>query len=371
MTTLPARCLGTSRRAVALAGLAALVVAACVGCSDASTTAQTPDDTVDAGDAQDDAQDAALAQDANDVLDDANAGTCEFVAPPAVDVDAARTKFAMSMFHFNIEYVIGGLDYTDMAGVRHIFAGVDTAAGWDDARVEDWIVTETFAPILQMYYRHPSWGVDIELQGRFVEVLAERHPETLTLLRSMAQRGQVELISFHVNDQLFLAFPREDLDRSIAETKAIFAKHCLPLSGVVFNQEGQAGEGRQQATILRRRILRMAVVRRILKVAGGQPAFHSLFRIRSSIVRHQTARQAAKWQSIGFWIAFWIKFVDSRFSRLSETRPSVPKRAPLSSLKTRLRICSKPFNALKWKPHVPRPAESPRPSFRDLRHEHQ
>ena len=175
--------------------------------------------------------------------------TCQAVAPPAPKVDETQTKFAMSMFHYNIEYVIGGLDYTDMAGVQHIFAGVDAAAGWDDAKVEDWIVTETFAPILQMYEKHPSWGVNIELQGRFIEVLAERHPATLALLRTMAQRGQVELISFHVNDQLFLAFPREDLDRSIAETKAIFARHCLPLSGVVFNQEGQAGEGRQKALV--------------------------------------------------------------------------------------------------------------------------
>lgn len=172
---------------------------------------------------------------------------CVKVAPPVPDVDAKRTRFAMSLYHFNLEYVIGGLDYTDASGKRHLFAGVAEAAGWNDAKVEDWIVTDTFAPILEMYDRHPSWGVDIELQGRFVEVLAARHPQVLDLLRRMAQRGQVELVSFHQNAQLFLAFPREDLDRSIQETVATFAAHCLPLSGVVFNQEGQAGEGRQRA----------------------------------------------------------------------------------------------------------------------------
>ncbi len=177
------------------------------------------------------------------------AGACKRVVPPAPPVDSKRTRFAMSLYHFNLEYVIGGLDYTDAAGVRHLFAGVAEAAGWTDAKVEDWIVTDTFAPILQMYDRHPSWGVDIELQGRFVEVLAARHPQVLELLRTMAQRGQVELVSFHQNAQLFLAFPREDLDRSIAETKKTFAAHCLPLSGVVFNQEGQAGEGRQRALL--------------------------------------------------------------------------------------------------------------------------
>jgi hypothetical protein len=78
-----------------------------------------------------------------------------------------------------------------------------------------------------------------------VEVMADRHPETLDLLRKLAQRGQVELVSFHYAAQLFMAFSKEDQVRSLNKTKAIFEQHCLPLSGVVFNQEGQAGEGRQ------------------------------------------------------------------------------------------------------------------------------
>jgi len=173
--------------------------------------------------------------------------TCEQAA--INDVDAKRTRFAMSLFHYNIEYVIGGLDYTDRSGKRHLFIDPKTAAGWTNSKVEDWIVTETFAPILAMYDKHPSWGVDIELQGYMIEVLAARHPQTLALLRKLAVRGQVELISFHYAAQLFLAFPFADHARSVTATKAIFAKYCLPLSRVVFNQEGQAGEGRQRALV--------------------------------------------------------------------------------------------------------------------------
>lgn len=175
--------------------------------------------------------------------------SCQGGGKPYVDKtapDPARAKFAMSLFHFNVEYVIGGLDYRDADGTQHLFMNIAANAGWDDAKVEDYIIQQTFAPILQMYDKHPSWGVDIELQARMVETMAARHPEVLALLRKLAQRGQVELVSFHANDQLFLAFPALDLHRSIETTKQVFAKHCLPLSGVVFNQEGQAGEGRQQ-----------------------------------------------------------------------------------------------------------------------------
>ncbi|MCB9738242.1 MAG: hypothetical protein H6747_03170 [Deltaproteobacteria bacterium] len=205
-----------------------------------------PDGSLDAG------SDGIVAGDVSDTSDSIGADTAQpCTLPPVQDrgVDAGRKRFAMSLFHFNVEYVIGGLDYTDKSGKNHIFVGVEAAAGWDDQKVEDWIVRETFVPILQMYEAHPSWGVDIELQGRFVDVLRQRFPDALTLLRTLVARGQVELISFHQNAQLFLAFPRTDLDRSVAATKLAFDQACLPLSKVVFNQEGQAGEGRQKALV--------------------------------------------------------------------------------------------------------------------------
>ncbi len=164
--------------------------------------------------------------------------------------DPARKKFALSLFHFNVEYVIGGLDYTDASGKRHIFQFSGAPAeGWDNDKVEDWIVNQTLLPILQMYDKHPTWGVDIELQAYMVEVLKARHTETLDLLRKLVRRGQVELISFHYAAQLFLGFPREDHKRSVEATRKIFKDHCLELSDVVFNQEGQAGEGWQRALV--------------------------------------------------------------------------------------------------------------------------
>ena len=109
--------------------------------------------------------------------------------------------------------------------------------------IEDLIVTESFAPVLDLYAKHPTWGVDIELQGYFLDVLAARHPKVLDQLRTLAKSGQIDVVSFHYSDQLFIGYPEEDWLRSQALTAATFAKYDIPLSRTVFCQEGQAGEG--------------------------------------------------------------------------------------------------------------------------------
>ena len=166
--------------------------------------------------------------------------------PPSLELK----RFSLALFHYNVEYVIGGLRYIDDYGMpQYILNNRGLAEGWDDDAVEDWIITETLDPILRLFEAHPTWGVDIELQGLMVEVMAARHPEVLDRLRRLNHRGQVELISFHQSAQLFLAFPVEDLRRSVERTKEVFAAHCLRLSPVVFNQEGQAGPGRQRRLV--------------------------------------------------------------------------------------------------------------------------
>ncbi len=199
-------------------------------------TSSTPDVE---GSSPDDASDVA-ADPGPDVL------ACPEVADPW-PIDAAQTKFAMSLFHYNVQYVIGGLEYFDDDGISYT-VGFD-AEGWDNDKVEDWIVVETFEPILDLYAKHPTWRVDIELQGYMIDVMAKRHPTVLEKLAELVRSGQVELISFHYAAQLFLAFPREDMERSLARTYEVMDAHCLPLSGVVFNQEGQAGMGRQRMLV--------------------------------------------------------------------------------------------------------------------------
>src|SRR5262245_17135718 len=105
---------------------------------------------------------------------------CTLGLAPSV-ADAALERYALSMFHFNVQYVAGGLvGYPGFGGTRR------------PEEVEDQIVVESLLPVLEMYAAHPTWGVNIEMQAYLLDVLAARHPDTLDLLRDMAMSGQVE-----------------------------------------------------------------------------------------------------------------------------------------------------------------------------------
>lgn len=144
-------------------------------------------------------------------------------------------KYAMSMFHFNIQYVAGGL-------IGFLPVVLDE---WEQTQEqnEDQIVIESFEPVLDLYLAHPGWGVNLEMQAYMVEVLAERHPRVLDKLRTLADRGQAEIVCFHYSDQLFIAYPFEDWRRSWDLAKQVFEENDLPLGKAVFCQEGQAGMG--------------------------------------------------------------------------------------------------------------------------------
>ena len=139
--------------------------------------------------------------------------------------------YILSLLHFNIQYCAGGTE-----GLIQDFPN-------DDASVQDQTVVESFDPVLAMLEAHPSWHMDFEMQAYMVEILAERHPESLRRLRALAESGQIEIVSFHYSDQLFTAFPWRDQQKSLELTQAVFAANNLPLSDVVFTQEGQFGEG--------------------------------------------------------------------------------------------------------------------------------
>src|SRR5688500_3843285 len=142
---------------------------------------------------------------------------------------AAAERYALSMFHYNVQYVAGGL------------VGFP---GWQGEmrpeEVEDRIVTESLHPVLELYAAHPTWGVDIELQGYLLDVLAARHPDTLALLRDLALSGQAEVGSFHYSDLLFIAYRAVAGLRGLPPTAARRPAPPPPLGAGVFAQEGRS-----------------------------------------------------------------------------------------------------------------------------------
>lgn len=147
----------------------------------------------------------------------------------------AQDKFALGLFHFNVQYVCGGtLGYT---------VNPNPTMDRDNDAIEDQIIVESFAPIVELYERHPDWGVDLEMQAYMLDVIADRHPQLLGTLQKLSNSGQVDINSFHYSDQLFIGYPQESWQRSQDATAATFEKHNVRLSKTVFCQEGQSAMG--------------------------------------------------------------------------------------------------------------------------------
>lgn len=145
-------------------------------------------------------------------------------------------KFALAVFHFNIQYVAGGIKGMVPEDPQGMF-------DYDNDALEDRIVKESFEPLLDIFIGHPSFAADIEMQGYMLDVLMDRHPEVVEKMRLLVERGQIAIQSFHYSDQLFIAHSRFSMEQSADFNRRAFARACLPLSKAVFTQEGQFSEG--------------------------------------------------------------------------------------------------------------------------------
>ncbi len=156
------------------------------------------------------------------------------LAPPVPD----PKKFALAVFHFNIQYVAGGL-----RGLMPPERDPEGMFDYDNDALEDLIVTESFEPLLDLFLAHPTFAADIEMQGYMLDVMMDRHPAVVGKMRALVARGQIAVQSFHYADQLFTAHSRFSMDHSVERNRRAFERACLPLSPVVFAQEGQFSEG--------------------------------------------------------------------------------------------------------------------------------
>ena len=163
------------------------------------------------------------------------AATCDGTTPELRDL-SGESMIAVAVYHFNVQYVAGGLKgFPDGELTRE--------NDFTEAQLEDRIVKQGLEPVLDMFLANPSFSADIELQAYMVEIVAIRHPDVLDKMRTLADRGQIDFDSFHYSDQLYIAYPKRDLEVSLDLVDRIFSRTCLPLGRSVFTQEGQFATG--------------------------------------------------------------------------------------------------------------------------------
>lgn len=127
----------------------------------------------------------------------------------------SQEKYAIGMFHFNLQYVAG------------------------DYKIENRIIRESLYPALQFFEKNRKYKADFEIQGYAIEVLAEEHPKVFKLFKKLVDRGQIELVIAHYSDQLFIGYPAIDLQKSIEISDKILDKYGMKRSRVFFGQEIQ------------------------------------------------------------------------------------------------------------------------------------
>ncbi len=128
-------------------------------------------------------------------------------------------KFSLSIYHFNLQY---------KAGDKKSYFNLHRSS---------------MKPYLRFFSLFPQWKTSCEIQGHYLDFMARYFPEDLAQLRTLNNRGQLELVCVHYSDQIFLAYPERDLVESIKINNEIFEKYGLKRSNVWFGQENFFGQG--------------------------------------------------------------------------------------------------------------------------------
>lgn len=127
---------------------------------------------------------------------------------------------SLSVYHFNLQYNAGNLKS------YHV------------------LIQKSFRPFLDFYMTYPMFKASCEIQGHAVAFMARFYPEELEKLRTLVMdRKQLELVSVHYSDQVYLAYPRRDLVESMRINDETLARYGLARGGTFFAQENFFGPG--------------------------------------------------------------------------------------------------------------------------------
>nr|MDO8114838.1 hypothetical protein [Candidatus Sigynarchaeota archaeon] len=127
---------------------------------------------------------------------------------------------SLSIYHFNLQYVAGS------EKSYHV------------------LITKSFRPFLDFYMAYPQFKASCELQGHMVAFMARYYPDDLAkLVELVMRRKQIELVSVHYSDQIYLAYPRRDLEESMRINDETLNRYSLKRGGTFFAQENFFGPG--------------------------------------------------------------------------------------------------------------------------------
>ena len=128
--------------------------------------------------------------------------------------------YSLSIYHFNLQYNAGNEES------YHV------------------LITKSFVPFLDFYMANPEFKASCEIQGHAIAFMAKFYPEELEkLVKLVMDRKQIELVSVHYSDQVYLAYPRRDLEESMRVNDETLQRYGLKRGGTFFAQENFFGPG--------------------------------------------------------------------------------------------------------------------------------
>lgn len=75
------------------------------------------------------------------------------------------------------------------------------------------------------------------MSGLSIEFIANTYPLVLTVLKDLISRNQIELISSTYSPQIWVAFPKKDMVKSIKLNNRILEKYGLPKSDIFYSRK--------------------------------------------------------------------------------------------------------------------------------------
>lgn len=105
--------------------------------------------------------------------------------------------------------------------------------------IEENTITESIYNILDIFDRHPSWHLSIEIQSEIIPIMYENYSDVFDMIKRMVDREQLELCAIEYSEMLAHAFPYSDFNHSAWYSDQILEEYDLKKSRSVLLQEGQ------------------------------------------------------------------------------------------------------------------------------------